>query len=57
MTKTATIIDFNTDGSGKALFTNEKGKEKVLHIWNSIPGENVEYEILKKKGDKIFAIA
>ncbi len=57
MNKTATIIGFNTDGSGKAFFTNDKGKEKTLHIWNALPGENVEYEVLKKKGDKIFGIA
>lgn len=57
MTKTAYILEFNTDGSGKALFTNEKGKEKILHIWNTLPGENVEYGVLKKKGDKIFGIA
>ncbi len=57
MNKIADIIGFNTDGSGKALFTNDKGKEKTLHIWNSLPGENVEYEVLKKKGDKIFGIA
>lgn len=46
------IEKFNTDGSGHA-----KIGDKIMHIWNALPNETVEYEIVKKDRRHIEAIA
>ncbi len=47
-----TIEKFNTDGSGHAAIG-----DKTLHIWNALPGETVEYEVVKKKRKHVEGIA
>jgi 23S rRNA (uracil1939-C5)-methyltransferase len=46
------IEKLNTDGSGFAILG-----EKKLHIWNALPGEIVEYEVVKKKRNQIDGLA
>lgn len=46
------ITRFNSDGSGFA-----KQNDKTLHIWNSLPDEEVIYEIIKKNRAHVEGLA